>query len=64
MTFDQQDWERRLSQAKTQADFSELIMELPEDSTPTDDHESSTTGLPRPSTPLILNTRKGKIEVG
>ena len=64
MVFDQKDWEQRLSQAKTQAEFTALILELPEDSTTADAPASSTTGLPRPSTPLILNTRRGKIQVG
>ena len=64
MPFDQKDWERRLSQAKTQEEFSALIMELPEEPTPEDGPASSTTGVPRPSTPLFLNTRSGKIQVG
>lgn len=64
MAFDQNDWERRVSQAKTQAEFSALIMELPEDSKPTDGQEPYSTVPPRPSTPLILNTRRGKIQVG
>lgn len=64
MPFDQKDWERRLSQARAQEEFAELIMEIPEDSTPEDAAKSSATGLPRPTTPLFLNTRKGTIQVG
>ena len=64
MVFNQQDWEQRLKQAKTQEEFTALVMELPEGSTPADDPASSITEPPRPSTPLILNTRRGKIQVG
>ena len=63
MAFDREDWKRRLHQAKTQAEFTALIMELP-DSTNTEDQESSTTAPPRPTTPLFLNTKKGIIELG
>lgn len=63
MVFDQEDWERRLKLAKTQEEIMAVAMELPE-STETDDPASSTTGVPRPSTPLFLNTRSGRIQVG
>lgn len=63
MTFNQKDWESKASKAKTQAEFTALIMELP-DSTGNSDQKCSVGGRQKPETPLVLDTKIGKIPVG
>lgn len=63
MAFDRKDWLDRLARVKTQEEFTALMDELPESMLKADP-ASSITAQKMLSTPLILNTRKGMIEVG
>lgn len=67
MTFNSEDWRRRVRMAQTDDEMTALALELankPMDLILMEDQECSST-VPRLSLePLILDTLKGKIEVG
>lgn len=67
MVFEIPYWKYRLESAKTQEEFAQLLLDLPDnpkDLTNKADQKPSYTEQHPISAPLILNTRSGKIVIG